>query len=134
MTFRQFVRSPLWQMRPTWWWECLVAGTYLAGVAFLSTDWSDTRVAIGQVVSAAAVFVSFQHMTVAARLEEAQEKSDARTVACYRKLTMYLVRKEVLWVAAFVALKAWAALAGVPLFLLYPVWRRTYLRARTPAT
>lgn len=50
-------------------------------------------------------------------------------VECYWKLKWYLVGKEILWLVTFVLLKAWPALVGVGLFLLYPVWRHFY-RAR----
>jgi hypothetical protein len=47
-------------------------------------------------------------------------------VECYWKLTWYLVAKEILWLVTFVLLKAWPALVGVGLFLLYPIWRHFY--------
>lgn len=130
MTLARLVRSPAWQALPTYAWESGFAVAYLVAVTLASTDWSDPRSAVGQVLSSVAVYLSFQHMSVGARLEEAQERSDVKLVACYRKLTRYLVAKEALWVAAFVALGAWTALAGVPLFLLYPAWRRAYRQAR----
>lgn len=39
--------------------------------------------------------------------------------------------KEILWCAVFVLHHAWAALAGVALFLAYPSWRR-FWRTRHP--
>lgn len=124
MILARLVTSRAWQSCPTWWWESAFAITYITAITVLA------GVTTGQVISAMAVFMSFQHMSVASRLEEAQERAGGKGVACYRKLTRYLVTKEILWVAAFIALGAWTALAGVPLFLLYPVWRRAYLVAR----
>jgi hypothetical protein len=128
----RLVNGPAWQSQPTYRWEFLLAGLYLALVATVTTDWDDARQTAGQLVGAVAVFASFGHMSVAARLEEAQDRSDVKTVECYRKLTRYLVAKEALWLAAFTLLRAWTALAGIPLFLLYPAWRRVYLRVRQP--
>lgn len=127
----RIVNSRLWQTKPTYEREYSFAALYLGVITIVSTDFSSRTAILGQVLSAMAVFVSFQHMSVASRLEEAQARTDTKTVECYHKLTRFLVIKEVLWVAAFVALEAWTALAGVPLFLLYPVWRRAYLRARS---
>mgnify|MGYP002631454742 CR=1 FL=1 len=125
------VNSCMWQRVPTHKRESAFALLYLCVATFLTTDFSDWRRVVGQVLSAAAVFVTFQHMSVASRLEEAEAKRhDAHTVECHERLTQYLVLKEVFWVTAFVAIGAWNALAGVPLFLLYPVWRRIYLKAR----
>ena len=127
----RIVNSAAWQSQPTFEREYSFAALYLGVVTILSTDFSSNTAIIGQALSAVAVFVSFQHMSVASRLEEAESRrTDTRTVECYHKLTRFLVVKEVFWVAAFIALGAWTALAGVPLFLLYPVWRRAYLRAR----
>ncbi len=47
-------------------------------------------------------------------------------VDCYRWSTRYLVGKEALWLAYFVLHRSWAALAGVGLFLVYPLWRRIW--------
>ncbi len=110
--------------------EMTVAGVYLMVISAIVMG-DDVRQNVGQVLSTVAVLLSFGHMTVSSRLEEAQDRSDVKTVDCYKKLTAYLVSKEVAWVAAFIFLEAWTALAGVPLFLLYPVWRRWY-RARVP--
>lgn len=126
MNLSTLVNSSFWQSQPTYRWEGAFAALYLM-VITIATD-----VTVGQVLSAGAVFFSFRHMSVGARLEEAQERSETAFVDCYRKLTQYLVVKEALWITAFVSLEAWTALAGVPLFLLYPVWRRAYRRARNP--
>lgn len=128
----RLVNSRLWQSRPTFWWEYLAASTYLTCVVAFTTDWTNTRMAAGQVISAFAVMGTFGHMSVGSRLEEAQDRSDVKTVECYRKLSYYLVAKESLWLVAFTLLHAWTAIAGIPLFLFYPAWRRLYRRLRSP--
>ncbi len=118
---------------PTYKWENLVVGTYLLGVA-LAASWSLAGAAWwAQWVGVLAVFYTFQHVSVASRLEEAQDRSDVKIVECYRKLTPYLVVKELLWIVVFVLTGAWTALAGIPIFLLYPVWRRARIRRRQRA-
>ncbi|MBT7914342.1 hypothetical protein HN588_10580 [Candidatus Bathyarchaeota archaeon] len=131
---RRIVNGPTWQRRHTWEWEAGVVGLYLLGITISTTNWADSRIAAGQVASALAVFFTFMHVKVASRLEEAQEKGVengvAPTVECYKKLTHYLIGKELLWFCAFICLEAWAALAGIPIFLLYPMWRKFYCSLR----
>lgn len=119
-------RSPLWQSMPTYWWENLAVSFYL-GVMTLVAAWDLSGTpALAQFLGAIAVFFTFRHVSVANRLEEAQDRSDVKTVDCYKKLTHFLVIKEILWVAVFSLTGAWTALAGIPIFLFYPVWRRYY--------
>ena len=93
-----------------------------------------------ELLGAGAVALSFAHAQVADRLAEAERErrayvtfpdgdDDAHAVACHRWATRYLVGKETLWLAYFVAHRSWTALAGVGLFLAYPLWRRWW-RAR----
>lgn len=95
-----------------------------------------------ELVGAGAVLLSFGHVSVADRLAEAERErrsyvkfadgdDDAHAVACHRWATRYLVGKEALWLVYFVAHRSWSALAGVALFLAYPLWRRWW-RARHP--
>lgn len=95
-----------------------------------------------ELVGAGAVALSFAHAQVADRLAEAERErrayvrfadgdDDARAVTCHRWATRYLVGKEALWLAYFVAHRSWSALAGVALFLAYTPWRRWW-RARHP--
>ena len=77
-----------------------------------------------------AVFVTFNHAIVSNRLEEAEgmriKEGIASQVACYKKQTKYFVLKEILWFAYFILLGAWSALAGVVIFLIYPLWRNAW--------
>ncbi|MDQ3018924.1 MAG: hypothetical protein M3Q64_03575 [bacterium] len=74
-----------------------------------------------------AVFFTFLHASIAQRLEERQRQRHLdhgeAEVDCYYKLPWYLVGKEILWLITFVYLGAWAALAGVMIFLAYYPWR-----------
>lgn len=47
-------------------------------------------------------------------------------VECYYKLQRYLVGKELLWMATFIYLQAWAALVGVIIMLAYYPWRAVW--------
>lgn len=80
-----------------------------------------------ELIGVAAVFFTFNHATVANRLEEQQEheakQSGSAQVECYNKLARYFTLKEFLWLAYFIILGAWSALVGVILFLLYYPWR-----------
>lgn len=119
----------------TWHFETLVVATILVAVALCSGGGAL------ELVGAGAVLLSFGHASVADRLAEAERErrayvqfsgdTDKHAVACHRWATRYLVGKEVLWLAYFVAHQSWSALAGVGLFLVYPLWRRWW-RARHP--
>ena len=108
-----------------------------------------------ELIGAFAVIASFAHAQVADRLAEAEgqrrERALDRTrfiarvkinelmdevqdqnvaVHCYQWAARYFTAKEALWFVYFVAHRSWSALAGVGLFLLYPVWRRWWRRRR----
>lgn len=111
---------------PTWVWERGVA------VAILLLVWALAGTSLLELGGVVAVVLTFAHMQVSDRLAEAQKAApDHAAVECWRKLDRYLVLKEVCWLVYFVLHGSWSAVAGVPLFLLYPVWRRWY-RARWP--
>lgn len=120
------VNSRAWQAAPTWVWERLVAGVVLFGVAGL-TNWSLTGV-----VTAFAVLLTFAHVQIADRLQEAQATAARPSVECHRKLAPTLIAKESAWVLVWALSGLWPAMAGSALFLLYPLWRRAYRRWRTP--
>lgn len=101
----------------TWQGELVVAATVMAGCALAAgggVQW----------LGAAAVIGTFAHTQVADRLSAKEAARAVPEVDCYRWLTRYLVAKELLWIVFFAMTGAWTALAGVPLFLLYPLWRR----------
>lgn len=117
----------------TWYVEMFVVAVVLSAVALLSGGGPL------ELLGAAAVLLSFGHAQVADRLAEREAErrayvrfdDDAHGVACHAWATRYLVGKEALWLFYFVAHRSWSALAGVALFLAYPVWRRWW-RARHP--
>lgn len=111
----------------TWHIELAVVATTLLIVAFASGG------SVVEVVGALAVTLSFAHGQVADRLAEREAARAVAGVHCYRWATRYFVGKEALWCLYFVAHHSWTALAGVALFLVYPVWRR-FWRARKPLT
>lgn len=114
----------------TWKAEVLVAAAVLAAAALAGGARAIDA------LSALAVLATFCHVQVAERLRENHvaahsPREIANIVHCHHWLTRYLVAKELLWVAFFVATRSWPALAGCGLFLLYPVWRRWW-RNRHP--
>jgi hypothetical protein len=120
----------------TWHIELAIVASILAAVALLADP------GVIELLGAAAVTLSFAHAQVADPLAEAEAErrayvrfpdgdTDAHAVSCHRWATRYLVGKEMLWLAYFVAHRSWSALAGVVLFLAYTPWRRWW-RARRP--
>lgn len=81
-------------------------------------------------IGVAAVFFTFKHASIAERLTEAEnkrfKKGDTIMVDCYYKLPIYFYIKEILWFSYFIIMGAWSAVIGVFVFLLYPVWRKTW--------
>ena len=75
------------------------------------------------VLSGLAVFATFLHAQVAARLSEAATVGHLK-VECYFKERYYYVAKEILWLLLFVITWNLPALAGCIFMLLYPVWRQ----------
>lgn len=109
-----------------------------------------------ELIGALAVIASFAHGQVADRLAEAEAQRRDRAldrtrhiarikvnelldehhdqnvaVHCYRWAARYFTAKEALWFVYFVAHRSWSALAGVGLFLVYPIWR-SWWRSRRP--
>lgn len=83
-------------------------------------------------LGAGAVFLSFMHGQVSRDLAVDQARRETPSVSCYRWAGRYFIGKEVLWFAYFLASQTWSALAGVVLFLVYPLWRR-YIEGRRTA-
>lgn len=121
--FRRLINSSYWKSQPTWTHELWVAVTWLTLIMYLFP-----QPLASAFLTLCAVILTFMHMQVSSRLEEAQAKSKEISVECYKKLTSYLISKEVFWILVFLESKNWIALAGVPVFLFYPLWRKTYLR------
>lgn len=87
-----------------------------------------------EVIGGLAVLLSFAHAQVADRLAEREASRVRPSVNCHRWATRYLLGKESLWLVYFVLHRSWAALAGVGLFLAYPVWRRLWRAGHPLAT
>lgn len=106
----------------TWQIEAVFVATVLAVVAIVSGK--GAREWLGVL----AVFFTWMHASVADRLaEEAAAKVGG--VACHAWASRYYWAKEALWLAYFVWLGAWSALAGCALFLLWPLWRKAWRAA-----
>jgi hypothetical protein len=108
----------------TWHVEMAIVAVVVGFVAaFGGGGWSEW-------IGAGAVLLSFGHAQVADRLAESEARnsladySDRHYVECHRWATRYLVGKETLWCVYFIVHGSWSALAGVALFLAYPLWRR----------
>lgn len=117
----------------TWHLETLTVAAVLVTVALLSGGGPL------ELLGAGAVLLSFGHASVADRLAEAERErrayarfadgdTDKHAVECHRWATRYLVGKEALWLVYFVLHHSWSALAGVGLFLAYPLWRGWWRR------
>ena len=104
--------------------------------------WEDAalRTWIADWVALFGVYYSFSHVSVADRLAEVEAErftaGQAPLIECYGKLHTSFVKREVAWFAVFLLLQSWSALAGVLIFLAYPVWRgawrKHYPRAAKP--
>jgi hypothetical protein len=109
---------------PTWIYEGAVVAGLLFGTAALATP--------GRVVdylAACAVLASFCHAQIADRLGEAEAKrGSAATGRTWGR--RYLVAKEGLWVATFLASGLYPSLVGSAIFLAYPLWRGWWGRRR----
>lgn len=124
--------SPYWQFMPTWMWEAHFAALTLFFVFVSTTDLTgDPHQALVNAVAGLAVFFTFQYLSVSFRLLEAQEKQNEVTVQCYQKLPYYLWAKESLWMLVFLLTGAYTAIVGNVLFLVYPGWRKFYLRCKS---
>jgi len=105
----------------TWIIELTVVATILVGVsaslgASAPLEW----------LGSLAVLATFAHAQVGTRLAERQAERTTPDVPCYRWLLFYWCLKEGFWFAYFVLHHSYAALVGVIVFLLYPIWRRWY--------
>jgi len=108
----------------TWHGEMAVVAVVLSTVAFVRGDWREW-------VAAAAVLATFGHASVAERLREREAARDQVEVDCVKWTWGYFVAKEILWAAFFITTGAYAALVGVGVFLVFPLWRRWW-RGRHP--
>ena len=108
----------------TWHFELVFVATVLAMVVIASgaapVEW----------LGAAAVTLTFAHAQVADRLAERDAAREKPSVECHRWATRYLVTKESLWLVYFVLHHSWSALAGVGLFLAFPIWRRWWRKQK----
>ncbi len=104
--------------------EYVFVGIILSTIALISGK------GIVEWVGVLAVLINFGHTQIADRLKEKEEKrfhnNEVVSVDCYWKLNYYFYAKELCWFLYFFLIGAWSALAGVFIFLLYPLWRKTW--------
>jgi hypothetical protein len=112
----------------TWIYEILVVGIILSAVTLCFANnlinW----------VSTIAILLTFNHGQIGDRLQERQSKMDKPTVECYHKLNKLFAGKEIVWIAAFLLMKNYAAIVGSALFFVYPFWRKYYRKNIKPIT
>lgn len=80
-------------------------------------------------IAAAAVFLAFKHTVAAFRLEDVVERMEKHGDTAYHShgnQETYFYLKESLWFVYFFLLGAWSALVGVVIFLLYPLWHKSW--------
>lgn len=106
----------------TWHAELAVVAVVLTAVVIA------TGAAAVEWIGAAAVLGTFAHAQVADRLAEKDAAREKPSVECHKWATRYLVGKESLWLVYFLIHQSWSALAGVGLFLAFPLWRRWWRR------
>lgn len=97
----------------------------VAGVLLIANVFSGPPNPV-ELLGAIAVFLSFGHAQIADRLAEKEGQKEKPEVACYKKLWYYFIGKELFWLVYFLMNHSYSALAGVFIFLAYPVWRKFY--------
>lgn len=126
----------------TWHYET----AFVALVLFLVTFFfKNTPI---EYVGSLAVLLTFGHAQISERLAEREalrnllyrlreegiekvvRKKDPLQVDCYKKMLYYFVGKELCWCVYFLTSKSYAALVGVVVFLLYPLWRRYWRKIK----
>ena len=117
--FRNFLRSEFFDTY-SWQIEAAICGLVLLVTVIL------TGGAWIEMIGAMAVFFSFMHAQVADSMAQNQQSKEVPEVHCHAWLGRYFITKELLWLAYFTLSQTWAALAGVFVFLIYPLWRRYY--------
>ncbi len=103
-----------------WQLELLIVSAIL--VVVLVATGSQPSEALGTI----AVILTFCHAQVSDRMAEREAARVKPDVHCFRWSLRYFVAKETVWMLYFIVHKSWSALAGVGIFLAYPLWRRWY--------
>lgn len=109
----------------TWHGEVAVVAATLAVVVIATGNaWREW-------IGAAGVLGSFCHAQIGVRFAEADAARTVPAVHCHRWSGRYFALREVAWFAYFATGRAWSALVGCVLFLVYPLWRKWW-RRRNP--
>lgn len=114
--------------------------TWVGELAAVSAVLATVAIASGEpieLLGATTVALSFAHAQVATRFAEREmaRPTDVdhamEIIECHRWTGRYFLAKELAWCGYFVVKGSWSALAGVALFLAYPMWRRFHLSRRS---
>lgn len=105
----------------TWVYESIIVAIILICVTLVTSNGTLT-----EWIGAAAVFCAFNHAQISDRLAERQAIKVVPDVKCYWKLIWFFITKEILWFTYFMLQHSYAALVGVILFILYPIWRKIW--------
>lgn len=115
--------------RQTYHIENIVVASILVLTAIITNKWFIERIGV------IAVYLTFNHVVIANRLQEAEEhrynNQEPIRVQCYPKLEKYFYAKEICRCIYFILLGAWSALVGVIIFLAYGP-RRKFRRKHHP--
>lgn len=87
-----------------------------------------TGISWRELVGTLAVFFTFKQTQIADRMTEKQSAQVKPDVHCYKWFYRHFYFKEILWVIFFIMVESWSALIGCGVFLIYPIWRKTYRR------
>jgi len=104
-----------------WMKEAFVVFVLLGIVCIFKTEWREYLASL-------AVFVTFMYVQVNSRMQEAEAKREVPSVHCYKIGLWYFYIKEIMWAVLFISLKSWSSLIGVIILLIYPYWRKFYLK------
>jgi hypothetical protein len=109
----------------TWKVEMLVVAIILVAINFFTN-----RLFTIEILAMVAVLLSFGHAQIANRLIEQEALRDQPTVECYKRMHYYFVGKECFWLLYFFMSQSYSALAGVFLFIAYPIWRKWWRKIK----
>lgn len=118
----------IWRRQPlrTWHYETLSVAAILVAVVLISGNKSSEWVGF------AALMLAHGRNSVMFRLAEAQAAPTVggQHVDCYPWARTYFLASEAFWAYYFIDHKAWAALAGVGIFVGFERWRSWYQKQR----
>jgi hypothetical protein len=116
----------IWNRQPlrTWHYETIVVSLFLALVVIFSGNKPEEWVGFAALVLAhGRNSIMFRMSEQQARLNPTSAEDAKHHVECHHWSRRYFLMAEACWAAYFIWHKAWAALAGVVVFVGYGLWR-----------